>query len=218
MSKANTLLVNEIFFSIQGESTYAGLPCIFVRLRGCPLRCGYCDTEYAFHEGSAMSFDEIIAKISKYPCKLVELTGGEPLAQTQSINFLKKLIEKNYQVLLETSGAIDVSNVPDQVEIIMDVKTPGSLENSKMIWDNFNFLKAKKDQVKFVICSQQDFDYAIEISEKYDLFTKYPVLISPVHNDVKLDELSSWVLKSGLPFKMQLQMHKYIWPDIIKGV
>lgn len=218
MSKDRSLVVNEIFYSLQGESTFAGLPCAFVRLMGCPLRCRYCDTEYAFHEGRTQSFLEIIAELTRYPCKLVELTGGEPLAQKNSFAFMQELVNLNYKVLLETSGAISLAEVPKEVTIIMDVKTPGSGEVERMLWDNMAFLKPGIDEVKFVVCNKEDFEFMQEIEAKYQLTQNFNVLVSPEFGKVELPEMATWLMDSGKNYRMQTQLHKLIWDPKARGV
>lgn len=218
MSQNRSLGLNEIFFSIQGESTQAGRPSIFVRLMGCPLRCKYCDTEYAFYEGKRHSFDEIFATIEKYPTKLVEVTGGEPLAQPNVLAFMSELVERGFEVMIETSGAFPINEIHPQVRVILDIKTPGSGESSRMIWDNIQALKKGYDEVKFVVTSQSDFDFAVKTCHEYKLFDRGVVLISPSFKDVTNLQLAQWVLESGLPFRMQLQMHKYIWAPEQRGV
>lgn len=213
-----TLAINEIFYSIQGESTQAGRPTVFVRLMGCPLRCSYCDTEYAFYEGEKRSFDSIIDEIRSHGCNLVEVTGGEPLAQPKSIPFMDKLIAEGFEVMIETSGAYSLEKVHPEVKVIMDVKTPGSKELKRMHWDNMGFLKPGIDEVKFVLTSREDFDFALRVSEDYGLWGKQEVLVSPSFGEVTNLELANWVLESGKPFRMQLQMHKYIWDPEQKGV
>jgi 7-carboxy-7-deazaguanine synthase len=208
-----TLYVNEIFFSLQGESTHAGRPCAFVRLMGCPLRCSYCDTEYAFYEGRKKSFAEVLEVLASYPSKLVELTGGEPLAQKNSIPFMHELVSQGYEVLLETSGAIPIFNVPKEVAVIMDVKTPGSREQHRMVWDNMAALKPGLDEVKFVVCSREDFEFAEKVCEQYKLLERVTVLVSPSFSQVSPADLASWVIESGKPYRMQVQMHKTIWGE-----
>jgi 7-carboxy-7-deazaguanine synthase len=218
MSQIRILALNEIFFSIQGESTQAGRPCTFVRLMGCPLRCKYCDTEYAFFEGKKWGFDEIFSELEKFPTKLIEVTGGEPLAQPNSIAFMQELVDRNYEVLIETSGAFPISEIPPQVRVILDIKTPGSGELSRMRWENLAALKRGYDEVKFVVTSKEDFDFAVTTAQEHKLFDRLVVLISPSFKDVSNLQLAEWVLSSGKPFRMQLQMHKYIWEPEKRGV
>ena len=212
------LKINEIFFSIQGESTHAGRPCIFVRLSACPLRCTYCDTEYAFYEGKLRGFDEIFAELKKFPTRLVEVTGGEPLAQPAVLDFMRELIAQGYELLLETSGAFPIDKVPPEVQIIMDIKTPDSGEHLKNHWDNIASLRKGRDEVKFVLGSKDDFAFACAIVEQHKLFEKATVLASPVFGKVENLDLANWILESGYPFRMQLQMHKYIWAPTARGV
>jgi 7-carboxy-7-deazaguanine synthase len=185
---------------------------------GCPLRCKYCDTEYAFYEGKKHSFDEIFDKLKEFPTKLIEVTGGEPMAQPNVIPFMQELVDRGYEVMIETSGAFSISEIPSQVRIILDIKTPDSGEVSRMLWQNLELLKKNFDEVKFVVCSKSDFDFALQISKEYRLFEKGVVLISPSFKDVSNLDLAQWVLDSGEPFRMQLQMHKYIWEPETRGV
>jgi 7-carboxy-7-deazaguanine synthase len=213
-----TLLINEIFFSVQGESTAVGRPSIFVRLTGCPLRCTWCDTAYAFHEGSKKSFAEIFAVIEKYPCKLVEVTGGEPLAQKNAIPFMQELCDRGYEVMLETSGAYSVKDVPRGVKIIMDLKAPGSGELARNLWDNLAWLKEDQDEIKIVVKDRADFDFALQVENERKLTDSFAVLLSPVHNTLNLQDLANWILESGKSFRMQLQLHKYVWSPETRGV
>ena len=212
-----SLRVNEIFNSIQGESSFAGRPCAFVRLMGCPLRCTYCDTEYAFHEGVTKTFDEIFAVLDSYGTRLVELTGGEPLAQPNAIPFLQECEDRGFELMLETSGAFSIHQVPKSVKIILDIKTPGSNESHRNLWDNMGALKAS-DEVKFVVTSRADFDYAVGVATERKLFERCTVLVSPSHGQVSPKDLAQWVIDSKLPFRFQLQMHKYIWGAEVRGV
>lgn len=218
MAAARILGLNEIFFSIQGESTQAGRPTVFVRLMGCPLRCKYCDTEYAFYEGKRWSFDEIFKEIEKHPTKLIEVTGGEPMAQPNVVPFMQELVDRGYEVMIETSGAFATNEIPAQVRVILDIKTPGSGELARMHWDNVRALKHGYDEVKFVVTSKEDFDFAVSTSMEHRLFERVVVLISPSFKDVTNLQLANWVLESGHPFRMQLQMHKYIWEPEQRGV
>ena len=217
-----TLKINETFLSVQGESTHAGRVCSFVRLTGCPLRCEYCDTEYAFFEGKSQTFDEIFSTLESYGCNLVEVTGGEPLAQKNSIAFLNELCARGYEVLLETSGAYPIFDVPKEVAIIMDVKTPGSKESARMCWDNMSALKPGLDEVKFVICNRADFDFMLKVCEQYKLPGRVTVLASPSHDKVSPQELAQWMLESSDPsaklIRFQVQLHKYIWGKEVRGV
>ncbi|WP_456409312.1 radical SAM protein [Caldithrix abyssi] len=217
MAREDILKINEIFYSIQGESTYAGLPCVFVRLTYCNLRCTYCDTEYAFYEGQEMGLDEIIARIKTYQCNLVEITGGEPLIQPAVYPLMERLLDNGFEVLLETGGHMDVSKVDQRVKRIMDVKCPSSGEAEKTHWPNMELLK-NDDQVKFVIGDRRDFDYALEVLEKYNLLNRCPVLFSPVFGRLENGQLAEWILATQKPIRMQLQLHKYIWKPDQRGV
>ena len=207
-----SLRIFEIFHSLQGESSRVGLPTVFVRLTGCPLRCGYCDTEYAFHGGSTQSFDDILAQVASYQARYVCVTGGEPLAQKGCHDLLTKLCDAGYQVSLETSGAMDISQVDTRVSVIMDIKTPGSGEVSKNLWANIAHLKAK-DEVKFVLVDRTDYDWAKQILGQYDLTQKCPVLFSPVYKTLPPADLAAWVLEDHLPVRMQVQLHKILWGE-----
>lgn len=209
--KLNSLRINEIFYSIQGESTYAGLPCVFVRLTYCNLRCNFCDTEYAFFEGEYKSFDDILTEIKKYNCSLIEVTGGEPLVQKNVIPFIKLLCDSGYEVLIETGGHMDISVIDQRVICIMDIKCPGSGESEKNYWKNLEFIK-ESDQIKFVISNRSDYDWAKGIIEKYKLLKKCRVLMSPNFNKLDNKTLSAWILTDRLQVRFQIQMHKYIWP------
>lgn len=206
------LRVNEIFFSIQGESTKAGLPTVFIRLTGCPLRCQYCDTAYAFHDGEKISIDNIIQDISQYRAKHVTVTGGEPLAQRACLVLLSRLCDEGYLVSLETSGAIDIANVDERVMKIVDIKTPASKEESK---NNFEILKHlnKEDQIKFVICNHSDYEWSKQKLNELKLTDYCEVLFSPEHQTQNPTELANWVLEDNLNVRMQLQLHKYLWDN-----
>lgn len=209
--------VTEIFHSIQGESSYAGQRCVFVRLTGCPLRCTWCDTAYAFHEGQDDSVDDVLAKVHSYGCRLVEVTGGEPLAQPESLPLMARLCDAGYTVLLETSGAIDIAPVDPRVHVILDVKCPGSDMTDRMHWPNLSRLAAK-DEAKFVLADRADYDWARETLARYDLADRCTVLFSPVFGSLDLRELAEWILADRLPVRFQLQMHKYIWAPDMRGV
>lgn len=212
-----TLRVNEIFYSIQGESSHAGRPCVFVRLTGCPLRCNYCDTEYAFYEGRSMRVDEIVAAVRAHPARLVEVTGGEPLAQPESIPLMQRLLDAGYEVLLETSGALDVSNVPSPVRKILDLKTPDSGEVERNLWSNLAHL-ASHDEVKFVIQSRRDYEWARATMREHRLDARVQVLFSPVWESAVRADLARWMLEDALPARYQLQLHKILWPGVERGV
>jgi 7-carboxy-7-deazaguanine synthase len=211
------LVVNEIFFSIQGEGTRSGEPCVFVRLTGCPLRCVYCDTAYAFHEGEKRSEDEVLAAISVYPCRLVELTGGEPLSQRSAFPFVTRLLDLGWKVLIETSGHVPISDLDPRAHVILDVKTPKSGESGKMAWENLDLLKPE-DEVKFVIADRSDFEWSRDLVRDRGLLAKCPVLFSPVHGELPPGELGRWILDEGLGVRLQVQLHKYLWPGVERGV
>lgn len=204
--------------SIQGESTYVGELCAFVRLSACPLRCTYCDTEYAFYEGKMKSFDDLHAIVDSYGVAMVEVTGGEPLAQSNTPLFLKELVDKKYKVLIETSGAFSLKDLAPEVEVIMDIKTPYSGELAKMHWDNMAYLKEGVDQIKFVLGNRADFDFAVETCNKYELWKKHTLLLSPVFDQLSLKEVAAWMIESKHPFRLQTQLHKHIWGEAERGV
>lgn len=212
-----TLTVNEIFYSIQGESTFAGLPCVFVRLTFCNLRCVWCDTEYAFYEGAPMTIAEILDEVARYGCNLVEVTGGEPLAQAGTHHLLTMLCDRGYTVLLETSGSISIADVDPRVRVIMDIKCPGSGMEKKNLWDNILHLKPT-DEVKFVVANKDDFDWAADVVRKHELEKRCVVLFSPVFGDVQPIDLAQWLLAEGLNARLQLQLHKFIWEPETRGV
>ncbi|MBU0473568.1 MAG: radical SAM protein [Bacteroidetes bacterium] len=211
------LKINEIFYSIQGESTYAGERCVFVRLTGCNLRCTYCDTEYAFYDGEDLEIDSIIEKIESYNCNLVEITGGEPLLQSDVYPLMTKLCDDGFVVLLETSGSLSIENVDKRVIIILDFKTPSSKMDKKNDFRNVDFLKTK-DEVKFVLGSREDYDWAKGIIVKYKLNEKVTILFSSVFGKIEHVELVNWILEDNLNVRYQLQMHKYIWDPNKTGV
>jgi 7-carboxy-7-deazaguanine synthase len=212
------LTVNEIFYSIQGESTFAGVPCVFVRLTACDLRCSWCDTAYAFHEGRKMSIDEVMAVVEQYGALLVEVTGGEPLLQPDVYPLMDRLLDCGKTVLLETGGHRSIERVSKRVIRIVDVKCPGSGESDKMDWDNLGRL-TPADQVKFVIKDRADYDYAREVLSSEALATRVAaVLFSPVHGVLHPRVLAEWMLADGVPARLQLQAHKYIWPPDTRGV
>ena len=207
------LRINEIFYSLQGESSTVGLPTVFVRLTGCPLRCGYCDTEYAFHDGKQISFDEILSKVDSFRARHVCVTGGEPLAQPNCLLLLKALCDKGLQVSLETSGAMDIAAVDARVAVIMDIKTPGSGECDRNLESNIGYLK-QADEIKFVICDRRDYDWAKAKIDQYDLRDRVgEILLSPSFGQVDYADLAAWVLQDHLPVRMQVQLHKIIWGD-----
>lgn len=204
--------ITEIFYSLQGETRTVGLPTVFVRLTGCPLRCGYCDTEYAFYGGQKMDISDIVEQVAAYKPRYVCVTGGEPLAQPNCIPLLTALCDLGVEVSIETSGAMDISKVDPRVIRVMDLKTPGSGEESKNRYDNIALLETK-DQLKFVICHREDYDWACEVLAEYQLSDHCEVLFSPIHGELKPAELADWIVADNLPVRMQLQLHKYLWGD-----
>ncbi len=212
------LRINEIFYSIQGESTYAGMRCVFVRLTGCDLRCTYCDTEYAFYEGKRMTLAEIHDEIAFHKCSLVEITGGEPLLQRNVHPLMASLCDAGYTVLIETSGAHDISSVDSRVHRIMDIKCPSSGEAHRNRWPNIEHLNAR-DEVKFVIGDLDDYRWAKQIVEQHRLSKRVrAVLFSPVFGKITPQDLATWILKDALPVRFQVQLHKIIWPPDTRGV
>ncbi len=214
--KNHTLKINEIFYSLQGESSRIGIPTVFIRLTGCPMRCNYCDTAYAFHEGENQSFDEIINEVKKYKTNFITVTGGEPLAQKSCKDLLSQLSQLGFQVSLETGGAISIDNIDEQVKIILDIKTPGSGEAENNHWDNIALLK-KQDEVKFVITGHEDYVWAKKIIKDKNLLLKSDVLFSPSYGELQEDKLAQWILDDNLNVRMQMQLHKIIWGEK-KGV
>lgn len=209
--------INEIFYSIQGESSAAGLPTVFVRLTGCNLRCTYCDTEYAFYEGKEYSIDEIVEQVKSYKCNLVEITGGEPLLQEESLELMKRLADEGFSVMLETSGSISIKDVDRRVKIIMDLKCPSSGMEKKNLYDNISYLK-ESDEVKFVVGNREDYDWAKEQISSSNLDETHEVLISPVFGKINPREIVNWILEDNLKVRFQLQMHKFIWEPDKRGV
>jgi len=207
---AAQLRITEIFYSLQGESSRVGLPTVFVRLTGCPLRCTYCDTAYAFSGGQNFSIAEILRQVSRYQAHYVTVTGGEPLAQKDCLPLLRELCDAGYQVSLETGGALDISAVDQRVMRVMDIKTPGSNEVTKNLWDNLAHLNTH-DEIKFVLCDEADYQWAKKICQQYQLDKKCSVLFSPVHGELNATQLAGWVLRDHLPVRMQLQIHKLLW-------
>ena len=206
------LKIHEIFYSLQGESSRVGLPTVFVRLTGCPMRCVYCDTAYAFSGGSNMEISDILVKVADYGTKYVTVTGGEPLAQKGCLVLLQQLCDAGYSVSLETGGAIDISPVDKRVSVILDVKTPDSGEVENNVWGNLEHLK-QTDEVKFVLCSRADYDWAKEILNQHHISEKCPVLFSPVYSQINPTDLAGWVLEDKLPVRMQVQLHKILWGE-----
>lgn len=212
------LTVNEIYQSVQGESTWAGLPCVFVRLTFCDLRCTYCDTEYAFYEGNKMTLKEIEDKVRGFGCPLVEVTGGEPLLQPNCIPLLARLCQAGFTVLLETSGSHDIAPVDERVHRIMDVKTPSSGECARNLYANIDHL-TERDEVKFVVGSREDYEWTREKMREHDLASKVrAVLLSPVFGKISPADIVAWMLEDKLPARFQLQMHKFIWEPRARGV
>lgn len=211
------LTVNEIFFSIQGEGTRAGRPCVFVRLTGCPLRCVWCDTAYAFYEGQRRSEDEVLAEIGAHPCRLVELTGGEPLSQPPAFPFVTRLADEGWEVLVETSGHVLLEGLDPRAVAIVDVKTPGSGEVDRMDWRNLELLKPR-DEAKFVILDRADYEWSRALVRDKRLAERCPVLFSPVHGALDPGVLGRWILEDGLPVRLQVQLQKLLWPGVERGV
>lgn len=208
----------EIFYSIQGESTYSGLPCVFIRTSGCNLRCSYCDTKYAYEEGIDLTINEIFDKVNLYNCKLVEITGGEPLLQKDSINSLiELLLDNNHTVLIETNGSLSLKHLNPKVIKIMDIKCPDSGVSEYNDWENIEYL-TKKDQVKFVLSSRRDYEWAREVLTKFPLLQNIEVLFSTAFNILKPADAVKWILEDGLKVRFQLQLHKYIWQPSERGV
>jgi 7-carboxy-7-deazaguanine synthase len=212
------LKINEIYHSIQGESTSVGRPCVFVRLTYCNLRCTYCDTEYAFYEGKDFSVEQVIDEIEKYNCKLVEVTGGEPLVQMdECLELMKRLCELSYEVLIETGGSLPIKDIDQRVKIIMDLKCPSSGMEKKNLYENLKYLKPV-DELKFVIGNREDYDWSVEQIRKYNLNGKCIILFSVVFGELEPVQLVNWILEDKLDVRFQLQMHKYIWHPQTKGV
>ena len=213
------LRVTEIFRSIQGESTHAGRPCTFVRLTGCPMRCVWCDSEYTFTGGEHVTIESIMDQVRDFGCKLVEVTGGEPLAQKEAFTLIERLCNDGFEVLVETGGYVSTAGLDLRAKVILDIKCPASGEEPRNDWSNLERLRADKDEVKFVIADENDWLYAKSLIEKHDLETRtHAILMSPAWGLVDLQQLANWVAGSGLKVRMQLQLHKYIWGPEVKGV
>lgn len=209
-----SLKITEIFYSLQGESSTVGLPTVFVRLTGCPLRCGYCDSEYAFYGGERLTLDAILEKVASFNPRYICVTGGEPLAQRECLHLLTKLCDAGYQVSLETSGALPVDDVDQRVIKVMDLKTPGSGEVGRNRWENIPHL-TKSDQIKFVICNREDYEWARFKLDEYELSAKVgDVLFSPSFGQIEALTLAEWILADNLPVRFQLQLHKLLWNDV----
>jgi 7-carboxy-7-deazaguanine synthase len=210
---APRLRITEIFYSLQGETRTVGLPTVFIRLTGCPLRCQYCDTEYAFSGGEWMTLEAILAKVASFPAKHITVSGGEPLAQPECITLLTQLCDAGYDVSLETSGAMDVSDVDSRVVKVVDLKTPDSAECHRNMYENVGYL-TKQDQVKFVICSRQDYDWSKLKVDEFNLIERVgDVLFSPSFHEISASDLADWIVEDGIQVRMQLQLHKLLWND-----
>ena len=207
-----TLRITEIFLSLQGETSRVGLPTVFVRLTGCPLRCGYCDTAYAFHGGATMALGDVLSEVARHGARYVTVTGGEPLAQKGCRQMLTALADRGYSVSLETSGALDISGIDPRVSRIVDIKTPGSNEVEKNRWANLAALNAR-DEVKFVLCDERDYQWARDVVQTRALDRICPILFSPVYGQLEPRALAEWVLRDRLPVRVQLQLHKLIWGE-----
>ncbi|MGQ0762417.1 MAG: radical SAM protein [Acidobacteriota bacterium] len=213
------LRVTEIFRSIQGESTHAGRPCTFVRLTGCPMRCTWCDSEYTFTGGDHFTIEQIMQKVRDLGCRLVEVTGGEPLAQREAFELIRQFCDEEYEVLIETGGYVSTGDVDERAKVILDIKCPASGESERNDWSNLGRLRADQDEVKFVIADASDWEFAKKIIEQYGLETRAKaILISPAWELVDLRDLARWITESGLNVRMQLQLHKYIWGPDVHGV
>ncbi len=211
------LRVIEVYTSVQGESSWAGLPCVFVRLAGCNLRCSWCDSEFTFTGGEHRFIDDVVAEVGTHGIHLVEVTGGEPLAQRQAVPLIERLQAAGHQVIVETSGSFDISVLPEGAHAIMDLKPPDSGEAEKNHWPNIDHLR-KGDEVKFVLASRKDYEWSRDVVQRYKLATRVPVLFSPVHGHLDPSDLSDWLVEDRLQVRLQLQMHKYIWPPDARGV
>ncbi|HMG76662.1 MAG TPA: radical SAM protein [Pyrinomonadaceae bacterium] len=213
------LRVTEIFRSIQGESTHAGRPCTFVRLTGCPMRCTWCDSEYTFTGGDHLSIDEVLKQVRDFGCPLVEVTGGEPLAQPKAFDLITRLCDESYEVLIETGGYVSTEDLDQRAKVILDVKCPASGEAERNHWPNLTRLRPDVDEVKFVVADRADWDFARKVVRDYNLENRArSILISPAWEQIDLKELANWIVESGMNARMQLQMHKYIWGPDVHGV
>ena len=214
ISRADSVLrINEMFFSLQGESNFVGFPTAFIRLTGCPLRCNYCDTAYAFKGGDIKKISDILSYVKSLKVKHITITGGEPLSQKNVYYLMKLLCDENYIVSIETSGALDISKIDGRVIIVMDIKTPDSGESHRNLLTNINYLDNKKDEVKFVICSYKDYLWSKDFVKKYNLIDKSSVLFSPCFDRVNPTDLAEWILKDQLQVRFQFQLHKFLWGD-----
>jgi 7-carboxy-7-deazaguanine synthase len=213
------LRVTEIFCSIQGESTHAGRPCTFVRLTGCPMRCTWCDSEYTFTGGEHVSIDEVLRQVRNFGCPLVEVTGGEPLAQREAFDLIKRLCDEAYEVLIETGGYVSTEDLDQRAKIILDVKCPASGEAERNHWPNLTRLRPDLDEVKFVVADRADWDFARQVVKDYELERRASsILISPAWEQINLPDLAQWIVESGMNVRLQLQMHKHIWGPDVRGV
>jgi 7-carboxy-7-deazaguanine synthase len=209
----DTLRITEVFYSLQGETRTAGLPTVFVRLTGCPLRCQYCDSAYAFSGGTVRTLESILEQVASYRPRYVCVTGGEPLAQPNAIPLLKQLCDAGYEVSLETSGALDIAKVDPRVSRVLDLKTPGSKESHRNLYENIGLL-TRNDQVKFVLCSREDYDWSVSKMIQYGLADRAgEVLLSPSHHELRATDLADWIVADNLPVRLQMQLHKYLWND-----
>ncbi|HYH07318.1 MAG TPA: radical SAM protein [Thermoanaerobaculia bacterium] len=208
--------ITEIFHSIQGESSHTGRPCVFVRLTGCNLRCTWCDSEYTFTGGERMTLEDVVARVKSYGCKLVEITGGEPLAQSEAFTLIERLSDEGFEVLIETSGSIDIAPVDPRAKLILDVKCPGSGEVAKNRWENLKHLRPH-DEVKFVIADREDYDFAKKVIAEHQL-EKHNLLLSPVWGRMDMKALAEWMLADRVPARFQTQLHKHIWGADVHGV
>lgn len=212
----DSLKVNELFYSIQGESSYAGRPCVFVRLSGCNLRCGYCDTRDAWENGSEYSVKDVLSQVDAFGCRLVEITGGEPLLQAAASDLAEQLINKGYTVLVETNGTQNINMLPAKAVCIVDIKCPGSGEAEKTDWNNIDRLK-RGDEIKFVVSNRNDYEWALEVISKNELENRFTILLSPAAGKVAAADLAQWILDDRLSARLQLQLHRMIWPDDESG-
>jgi 7-carboxy-7-deazaguanine synthase len=213
------LRVTEIFRSIQGESTHAGRPCTFVRLTGCPMRCTWCDSEYTFTGGEHISIDEVLRQVRDFGCRLVEVTGGEPLAQREAFDLIERLCDAGYEVLIETGGYVSTEDLDQRAKVILDVKCPASGEAERNHWPNLTRLRPDMDEVKFVVADRADWDFARKVVREYELESRArSILISPAWKQINLQDLAQWIVESGLNLRMQLQLHKHIWGPDVRGV
>ncbi len=217
LESKESLVITEIYKSIQGESSYAGLPCVFIRLTGCPLRCRWCDTSYGFDGGTTYDFEQILAELHALDCRLVEITGGEPLAQAATPEFIRLLQEEGYQVLIETGGSEAIEVLPEPTHVIMDLKCPDSGMSDRNRYENVRYLKAS-DEVKFVIASRKDFDWAVAMLREFQLDQRAKPLFSPAFGLLKPADLVAWILEEAVPVRLNLQLHKFIWSPRAKGV